>query len=546
MSFQFTSGRFKGWASDGTPLAAGRLYTYASGTTTQKNAFTDSGLGTPCTYTSDGVGGLYIALDARGEAQLWLGTGAYTFALKTSAGAGVWTVDGVQDPKGEVDTLRAELLDDTDDTEGAALMEFTPTKNYAASTIGKAVKDLVALVALKDQAYIQVTGADPTGVADSYAAIRSALRSASSVASAISTVFLGAGEYKLSAGLVTHDDTATAGTTQCGFVGAGPFATKLNPTSDFTAVTIVTSYVECGGFSVHFASGLRTSARIGVEFASANDQLSQTKVKNILVENAYRSFILRNWTGQPYGSLYLVTLENLLSIGASDWGFYLDSKNGSTTLTLNQCYVKGGGTGKGFYINQFGDVLINTMAIDGCLDQWLEAVNVNALNLQSLALESNTLADAAKVAVNINANRAAVIGVKDVSSTYSTTGNARIIGMGANCKSLALSSFEQQGSTVGGAATVYKASLNAATSRLSILDDSVQLGEVLDNGYFANVAYNGQIISRTATMPNYGTWVKGTVVAHGAPTAGQPKGWARATNGSAHVLGTDWLSLGNF
>lgn len=543
MSYQFTAGRFKGWASDNTPLAGGRLYTYSSGTTTHKAAYTDATLGAACTYVSDGVGGLYIALDSKGEAQLWLGSGAYTFKLTDSSGSTVWTVDGVRDVE---DELRADLASASDAAKGSGMMGHGAAVPYPTGSIGKAVQDLAALVALKDQAYIQVTGADSTGVADSYAAIRSALRSASSVASAINTVFLGAGSYKLSAGLVTHDDTAPAGSTQCGFVGAGPFATKLNPTGDFTAVTIVTSYVECGGFSVHFASGLRTSARIGIEFASANSQLSQTKVKNILVENAYRSFILRDWTGQPYGSLYLVTLENLLSINASDWGFHLNSKNGSTTLTLNQCYAKGGGSGKGFYINQFGDVLINTMAIDGCLDQWLEAVNVNVLNLQNLALEANTLADATKVAVNINANRATVIGVKDVSSTYSTTGNARIIGMGANCRSLALSSFEQQGATVGGAAIVYKASLNSAASRLSIIDDSIQMGEVLDNGYFANIAYNGQIISRTGTMPNYGTWVKGTVVVHGAPTAGQPKGWARATNGSAHVLGTDWLSLGNF
>lgn len=113
MSYQFTAGRFKGFAADGTPLAGGRLYTYASGTTTYKAAYTDSTLGTPCTYVNDGTGALYIALDARGEAQLWLGSGAYSFALKTSAGAGVWTVDGVRDQsdtaKEYTDALRFDL-----------------------------------------------------------------------------------------------------------------------------------------------------------------------------------------------------------------------------------------------------------------------------------------------------------------------------------------------------------------------------------------------------------------------------------------------------
>ena len=75
-------------------LAAGyRLYTYAAGTTTQKTAYTDAAGSVAHTYTSDGGGGQYIALNSRGElpAPLFLTTGGYDIALKTSAGASVWT-----------------------------------------------------------------------------------------------------------------------------------------------------------------------------------------------------------------------------------------------------------------------------------------------------------------------------------------------------------------------------------------------------------------------------------------------------------------------
>lgn len=75
-------------------LAAGyRLYTYTSGTTTFKTAYTDAAGLVPHTYTSDGLGGQYIALDARGElpAPLFFAAGAYDVALKTAAGATVWT-----------------------------------------------------------------------------------------------------------------------------------------------------------------------------------------------------------------------------------------------------------------------------------------------------------------------------------------------------------------------------------------------------------------------------------------------------------------------
>jgi hypothetical protein len=72
----------------GVLLVAGRLYTYISGTTTQKTAYTDAAGVVPQTYTSDGLGGQYIALNARGElpAPLYLTTGSYDIVLKTRRG----------------------------------------------------------------------------------------------------------------------------------------------------------------------------------------------------------------------------------------------------------------------------------------------------------------------------------------------------------------------------------------------------------------------------------------------------------------------------
>jgi len=70
-----------------------RLYTYIQGTTTHKIAYTDQAGTISHTYTSDGSGGSYIALNARGElpAPLYLTAGSYDLALKTATGATVWT-----------------------------------------------------------------------------------------------------------------------------------------------------------------------------------------------------------------------------------------------------------------------------------------------------------------------------------------------------------------------------------------------------------------------------------------------------------------------
>lgn len=84
----------------GLLLVGGRLYTYAYGTTTQKTAYTDPAGTVPHTYTSDGAGGQYIALNARGElpAPLYLADGSYDLSLKRADGSTVWTrkADGVE------------------------------------------------------------------------------------------------------------------------------------------------------------------------------------------------------------------------------------------------------------------------------------------------------------------------------------------------------------------------------------------------------------------------------------------------------------------
>jgi hypothetical protein len=122
-------------------LAAGfRLYTYAPSTTTQKNAFTDQAGTIPHTYTADGAGGQYIALDARGElpAPLWLASGGYDIALKTPAGVTVWTRRAVGSDDAAIAGVAALSADiaSTAAGKGAALVGFDPAVAYAQNTVG--------------------------------------------------------------------------------------------------------------------------------------------------------------------------------------------------------------------------------------------------------------------------------------------------------------------------------------------------------------------------------------------------------------------------
>jgi len=84
---------------DGSTVAAGyKLYTYDSGTTTPKAVYSDQAGVTPHTNP--------ITLDADGRVtgQMWLGSGEYTFVLKTSGGTTIktWNDVGSGLPDGEI------------------------------------------------------------------------------------------------------------------------------------------------------------------------------------------------------------------------------------------------------------------------------------------------------------------------------------------------------------------------------------------------------------------------------------------------------------
>lgn len=164
-------------------LAAGfRLYTYAPSTTTQKNAFTDQAGTIPHTYTADGAGGQYIALDARGElpAPLWLASGGYDIALKTPAGVTVWTRRAVGTEDAAVASVAALTADlaSTATGEGAALIGFLQagTGAVARTSLAKERESLTP----------DDMGCVGDGVADDGAAFLLALASAVATGRALS------------------------------------------------------------------------------------------------------------------------------------------------------------------------------------------------------------------------------------------------------------------------------------------------------------------------------------------------------------------------
>ena len=110
-------GRQRYYGNDGLPLAGGKLYTYAAGTSTPKAAYTDADALQPHTNP--------IILDAKGEAVIYW-DGAYKVDLKASDDTQVtgWPVDDIQtDPLGLAGALAA-FIAQLATTVGASLIGF--------------------------------------------------------------------------------------------------------------------------------------------------------------------------------------------------------------------------------------------------------------------------------------------------------------------------------------------------------------------------------------------------------------------------------------
>lgn len=121
MAYQLINGRFQAFTDAGAFAVGYQLYTYDSGTTTPKATYTDATLSSVNTNP--------VVLDARGEAQVWLGSGAYTFVLTDASGVTVWTVDGVIDT---ANSLAAALSLPS----GAGMVKFNPQLAYVPDAIG--------------------------------------------------------------------------------------------------------------------------------------------------------------------------------------------------------------------------------------------------------------------------------------------------------------------------------------------------------------------------------------------------------------------------
>lgn len=154
---------WKFFDSAGLPLAGGKLYSYAAGTTTPQATYTDTTEGTPNTNP--------LILDANGVGVIWLGSLSYKFILQDSLGVVQWTADGIQSiPNGSVTTVKLadgsvttqKLADGSVTTVKIADASITTAKLVDGSVIGNKIPD-------NSIAVTKFTGSTPIAFVDTSA-----------------------------------------------------------------------------------------------------------------------------------------------------------------------------------------------------------------------------------------------------------------------------------------------------------------------------------------------------------------------------------------
>ncbi len=140
--------------ANGKPLAGGKLYTYAAGTTTPQLTYTNAGAGTPNANP--------VVLDSSGRAQIWIGPNAYKFVLQDANSIVQWTEDNLVDTTlnfvnyvktAGTSTLITYLPPGTGAVQTTVAMKLAQTLNVI--DFGAACNDSIATPGTNDTAAIQ-------------------------------------------------------------------------------------------------------------------------------------------------------------------------------------------------------------------------------------------------------------------------------------------------------------------------------------------------------------------------------------------------------
>jgi hypothetical protein len=294
--------RFQFSGSTGIPLAAGLLYTYLTGTSTNAATWQNPALSVANANP--------VVLDGRGECVLWLdSTVTYRFVLKDSGGATQWVQDDISGAGSLADKLRTDLAA----SGGAALVGYLPGGTGAAASTVQAK--------LRECASVKDFGAIGDGVANDSGAIANALASGK-------PVFFPAGTY-----LTGAQTVATAGQTLFG-EGAASVIKASTPTSHL--FTVQADNVSFLSLRLHGAAVSNANTTFAIFTAAANPA-RYLAIQGLVISGADAAHGFNNAikldTGCHFASVFNTTIERLWgSISGTGYGVLCGQANGCRIL----------------------------------------------------------------------------------------------------------------------------------------------------------------------------------------------------------------------
>lgn len=296
--------------ANGNPLAGGKLYTYAAGTTTPLVTYTNSGGVTANTNP--------IILDSRGEANIWLGSAAYKFKLTTSTDVELWTVD-------DVSADNYDVLQDLAASGGSALVGFIQSGSGAASRTVQAK--------LRDVVNVKDFGAVGDNVADDTAAIQAAIDACSStVQQGAKAIYLPAGEYRITSALSIPKEFIE-------IFGDGMWASAINfGTSSSGGMTTAAIQYLRPMFRDFAIRGSNSGGGIALNLSNIYGQVYLGSLRNIHLQSDGNAMYAPRF--------FSMIMDNVAATSWSGHSFVVACGPG---VTWNSCYALVCGAGKAGY-----------------------------------------------------------------------------------------------------------------------------------------------------------------------------------------------------
>jgi len=305
--------------ANGAPLVGGKVYTYAAGTSTPLETYTDQGGATPNANP--------VILNSRGEAAIWFGALSYKLILKTSADVLIWTADNVT---AALAALAA--------SSGSSLIGFIASGTGAvARTVQSKERDIVSV---KD------FGAVGDGTANDTTAIQAAENALSTIigSSANGTrngsLLFPPGKYKITSGLLKSRTTTWEGYgAELSFTALSASSTAISIYDTANGTTGTQGTVDnLVGFVIN-GPGSGTAGTIGVLVGKTGDYIAhEVGMRDCWLGN-FESGLQQGsnaYLFRAYGSRFAncvkgINLPSGLANAGEQWNFYGCTIEGNTT-----------------------------------------------------------------------------------------------------------------------------------------------------------------------------------------------------------------------